>query len=522
MKPTFVRLLLALLLLGSTMGCRPSDTDDDDTTDDDDSTDDDDWTEPPEAKFDLTYSDPTGVAEWITSGDFSFGFNENGGGAISCIFADPSAGQPSRCDSLAGDANLASPGYGRSWQMSFRDELHSNRYNPTQAGFRDSWGTPTPLLQGDSCGGPGGRLYVSPYRLPIYSNKKFDWVEHEDVVEDGYTNDNGDTDNDELDESGSSQLDEIRSEWTYSALYEDYSDRVTADVAIIRHAYQADFRHPPDAIRQFSSGGFLDNGNPVLKESAIWLDLAPDEGAPASLQGPQVATPLDLATGIFGYSGRVRWSFGYNNALWIDSSGQWQEGELQDCEEKVEIQIGADQHTELYDGNANSVLGGNPANYAGQSNLPMMLLSSGGTDELTTAQAVGFYLPENDCNANQTVGWHETKGDILYSQDRRGRVVFSGNHRACGNPATKLLWRDPDDLLPDVRGENDQTNVTIRIRTLGMLNPDTAPAGVIERFRLDVRLLFGTPAEILAAVQELEAGLSTQAVNCEVTPTCAD
>jgi hypothetical protein len=126
------------------MGCGPSGTDDDD-----DSTDDDDWTEPPEAKFDLTYSDPTGVAEWITSGDFSFGFNENGGGAISCIFADPSAGQPSRCDSLAGDANLVSPGYGRSWQMSFRDDLHSNRYNPTQAGFRDSWGTPTPLLQGD-------------------------------------------------------------------------------------------------------------------------------------------------------------------------------------------------------------------------------------------------------------------------------------------------------------------------------------------------------------------------------------
>jgi hypothetical protein len=27
---------------------------------------------------------------------------------------------------------------------------------------------------------------------------------------------------------------------------------------------------------------------------------------------------------------------------------------------------------------------------------------------------------------------------------------------------------------------------------------------------------------LLAAVQELEAGLSTQAINCEVTPTCAE
>ncbi|HIG26594.1 MAG TPA: hypothetical protein EYQ50_01895 [Verrucomicrobiales bacterium] len=259
----------------------------------------------------------------------------------------------------------------------------------------------------------------------------------------------------------------------------------------------------------------------MLNEDAIWLDLAPDEGAPASLQGPQVATATDLATGIFGYSGRIRWSFGYTHALWVDSSGQWQEGDLIDCNAKVQVQIGADQFTELFDGNPNTVLG-NPAAYAGQSNLPLMILSSGGTDSVTTADAVGLYLPENECNVKQTVGWNEMTGEQVYSQDRRGRVVISGNHRACGNPATKLLWRDPAELLPDVRSENDQTNLTIRIISLGMLNPENAPEGAIERFRLDVRILFGTPAEILAAVGELEAGLASQSVDCEVDPTCPE
>jgi len=39
---------------------------------------------------------------------------------------------------------------------------------------------------------------------------------------------------------------------------------------------------------------------------------------------------------------------------------------------------------------------------------------------------------------------------------------------------------------------------------------------------LDVRILFGTPAEILAAVGELEAGLASQSVDCEVDPTCPE
>jgi hypothetical protein len=237
-----LRILLALLLLALAPACGPEEPDDDDdsgtpddddTTDDDDSgtpddddatdddddsgPDDDDWVEIPETEFDVTYSDPTGVAQWITSGPFSFGFNEDGGGCISCILSDPSAGQPARCDSLAGDPNLVSPGYGRAWQNSFRDNLHSNRYNPTQAGFSDSWGIPAALTLGDSCNGPGGRLYVAPFRLPIYSNHKFDWVENEDIVSDGYADDGDASDNDGIDESGLSQLDEIRSEWNYTA-----------------------------------------------------------------------------------------------------------------------------------------------------------------------------------------------------------------------------------------------------------------------------------------------------------------
>jgi predicted small lipoprotein YifL len=531
MKALISSLTLLVLLFGTAAGCRNKNPDDDsgtkdtretDDTNHKDSSDTDDWTEPREAEFALTYTDPTAATEWITSGNFSFGFNENGGGMMSCILPDLGEGHPERCDSLAGDPNLVAPGYGRGWQLALRDDLHSNRYNPTQGGFKDNYGTPTSLALGASCGGPGGRVYIAPYRLPIYMNHLFDWVEHEDIESDGYSDDNGNSDNDAVVESGISQLDEVRSEWRYTAYYEDQSNQVTADVAIIRHVFQTDYRHPPDAIHQFSGAGLLDNGNPVLDLDGIWLDLAPDEGAPASLQGPQVATPLDLASGIFAYSGRVRWSFGYDHALWIDNSGRWQEDEVIVCNEKTLVQIGEDQFTDLYDGNPDGRLGGNPANFNGQSNLPLLVVSTGGKSEVETANAVGLYLPENECNIQQTVGWNVTTGEEVYSQDRRGRVMVYAKHSACTDPPTKLMWSDPDGVLPDVYSEDDHTNLAFRVFTLGLLNPDTAPEGVIERFRMDLRILFGTPSEILAAVQELEAGLSSQTVNCEITPSCTE
>jgi hypothetical protein len=474
----------------------------------------------PESEFDLTYSDPTSVTHWVESGDARFGFSDKAGGYMSCLLPNHRGVLPERCDSLAGDPNLGAPDYGRGWQSAFRDDLHRGRHNPTQAGYDDSWGVPVNLRKGESCGGPGGRVYIAPFRMPIFSNGKYDWVENEDICPDPYDDDRDTTDNDGIDESGLSQLDEVQSEWTYSGYYEDISDRVRAEVGAIRHVYQTEYRHAPDAILQFGESGVMDNRKPPVDTRAIWLDLAPDEGAPESLQGPQVATLEDYATPVFGYSGRVRWSFGYNNVLWVDSEGQWQEDQVLECNKKILVQYGEDQHADLYDGDLTDLLGSNPSR---QTDLPLMLLSAGGVDEVDTAEAVGVYMPENRCNTNQVVGIDPDTGEQIYAQDRRARVVFSANHRACKTGTsneTRLVWEDPEGIEPDVYIENDQTNIAIRSYLTGMLNPENAPEGVIERMRLDVTLLLGTPTEILAAVAQLEDARSREHVSCEVTPTC--
>jgi hypothetical protein len=152
-----------------------------------------------------------------------------------------------------------------------------------------------------------------------------------------------------------------------------------------------------------------------------------------------------------------------------------------------------------------------------------MILSSGGIDEVDTADAVALYLPENRCNQQHVVGWDPDTGETVYTQDRRTRVLFSANRLACRtgtDKAERLFWEDPEGIRPNRYAENDFTAIAIRQYQLGLLNPSTTPMGLIERMRMDVRLLFGTPTEILAAVHELQEMSEIDPESCEVTPTC--
>jgi hypothetical protein len=485
--------------------------------------DDGDFTETPTSEFDLVYSDPSRTTHWVRSRRTSFGFTDLGGGVMSCILPNQTEGLPDRCDSLPRDANLVAPDFGKSWQATMRDSQHRGRHNPTQAGYDDSYGVPVDVSMGESCDGEGGRMYIAPFRMAIFSNSKYDWVQNEDIATDGYKEDDDNTDNDGVDETGLSQLDEVESEFNFTGYYEDASDRVTADVAVLRHMFQADFRRDPDAIFQFGEGGVMDNGVSALNPSAVPRDLAPDAGGHELLQGPQVATPEDYATTNLSYSGRVRYSFRHNNVLWVDARGEWQEDEVVECEKKVLVQYGEDRFHELYDKNPDGKMGGDPDDFAGQTETPLMILSSGGIDEVDTADAVALYLPENTCNQQHVVGWDPDTGETVYTQDRRTRVLFSANRRACRTGTDKderLIWEDPEGIRPSRYAENDQTNIAIRLYQLGLLNPSATPEGLIERMRMDVRLLVGTPSEILKAVTELQAMSEIDPESCEVTPTC--
>ena len=469
----------------------------------------------------IEMSNPTAVTHWLSSGDTHFGINSLGGGYVSCILQGEVGERPEECPSSFGDDNVVSVGYGRGWQMAIRDQLHKGRHNPTQAGFRDSAGAPSDVSLGGSCGGPGGRIFVAPFTLPIYSNSKMDWVENEDLVPDNISTDGGNSDDDEIDESPFTQADEITSEWVYSGLYEDASDRVTADVAIVRHLAQADYRFIPDAIYQFGAQAKLLDGNSVINtKAAEWLDIAPDASAPEELLGPQIAAHDDYATAIYSYIARARYSLGYHTMLWIDDAGEWQEELVTECNDPTTLQLYGDQHLELFEGNPNSLLGGNPAGFSGVTDRPLIIRSTGGLDELDTAMAIGAYLPATTCNTKQTVGVETETGRILYSQDRRVRYAMIANRRACGaEPGiddTKLMGVPGE----EVSVENDHTSLGLRFYSLGVLSPEKGVPEAHERMRLELYLFRGTPSEIRAAVEELEASSLFGEANCEVAPTC--
>lgn len=471
----------------------------------------------------IEVSNPTAVTHWLSSGDTHFGINSLGGGYVSCVLQGGVVARPDQCPSSFGDDNIVSVGYGRGWQMAIRDQLHKGRHNPTQAGFRDSAGAPSEVSEGASCSGPGGRVFVAPFTLPIYSNAKNDWVENEDLVPDNFSDDGGNSDQDSIDESTLSQADEITSEWVYSALYEDASDRVTADVAIVRHLAQADYRHVPDAIYQFGEQALMIDGSSVINpKGAEWLDIAPDASAPAELQGPQIAAHDDYGTSIYSYIARARYSLGYHTMLWIDEAGQWQEELVTECDNLASLQLYGDQHLELFDGNPNSLLGGNPAGFSGMTDRPLIIRSTGGLDELDTAMAVGAYLPPTACNTKQTVGIETASGDVVYAQDRRVRYTLIANRRACGaEPGvseTKLMGVPGE----EVTVENDHTSFGLRFYSLGVLSPEKGVPGVHERMRLELYLFAGTPSAIRAAVEEMEASGLLDQGDCEVAPTCQE
>jgi len=83
-------------------------------------------------------SDPSVTTDTLRSGELVLGINSNGGGVINYLY-------------LPGTGNIFGPQsvkYGRSGQSAMRDALHGGRYNPTQAGFNETLGTPCTVKKG--------------------------------------------------------------------------------------------------------------------------------------------------------------------------------------------------------------------------------------------------------------------------------------------------------------------------------------------------------------------------------------
>jgi hypothetical protein len=131
-------------------------------------------------------SDPKVSTHRLKIGKITFGFSAKGGGYLNY------------CD-LGDGKNICSPFYGRGWQHSIRDFYHSHRYNPTQAGFRDFEGARVTVLSSKD------KITIPKYNLPLFSDPKYDFVEHEELIEENekYIKRGKNTDNDGIEENTS-------------------------------------------------------------------------------------------------------------------------------------------------------------------------------------------------------------------------------------------------------------------------------------------------------------------------------
>ncbi len=393
-------------------------------------------------------ADPTAVTHTFKIRDITFGFSDQGGGYLN--FVD------------FGDGKNAVPAFfGRGWQGSVRDQLHSGRYNPTQAGFHDYAGAPVPLVATDHS------LTIPKFQLPLYGDPVFDFTEHEDLVPDfkGYK-DNGNSDTDGLKETGLSQDDELRSEFDFEGLYEDATDLAGGTIPVLRFYSRYTYAREPKAILQFGKKALLADGKPVLVESSRTKDISP------ALMGSQTAKDDDLSDIVFtAYGIRLIPASGYTTPLWIEQ-GKWQSTSLETVkgwgkERRFFLPVPStdkDPQEEMLE-------------------HPFLLLAKG--DNPDTSPAVGLYTPtKSEINTHQILGLDKTSGKIVYREDRRTKNFLVLSH-----------------VVPT------QAALLSRFFLTGMLAPGHGRPNVLETLQNETFVLFGTPNQIRDCVANLERKL---------------
>jgi len=415
------------------------------------------WTPEP-AKTDLPIakkSDPKVVTHKIQSGPVTIGFSDQGGGYLN--FCDVGDGR-----------NIVSPNYGRGWQGSIRDGLHSGRYNPTQAGFTDQCGSPA------HCRVENNRFIIDKYNMALYGDPVFDFTEHEDLAPDyrGYK-DNNNCDTDGIDESGLTQDDELRSDFDFAGVYEDVSPLTGNGIPAFRHRFYYAYAREPKAMLQFGKQARLLNDKPVLVEDNRITDVSP-----VALPGDQTPTDTDLSLITFSAYG-LRFlktpELDIAAAMWPEN-GKWSVQERKETG-GTSIRLLGNQYPDL-----KTTTGRDPhADYGkqGAADIPLILFANG-TDP-GSSRGVGLFVPNTPQNVKQTVGLDRKTGKLLYSEDRRLQSWFT------------FGW---------ARGP--QIIVVARSTLTGTLAPGRAMPDAIEALYQEVYLLYGSPSEILNAAQHIE------------------
>ena len=390
-------------------------------------------------------SDPTMVTHELRIGELTFGFCNKGGGYLNYL-------------DLGDGANQVYPDYGKGWQGSLRDRLHGFRYNPTQAGFRDHAGAPVEVELSEN------KFYIPAFNLPLYGDPQFDFTQYEDLASDyvGY-NDNNNSDKDGLAEIGMTQDDELRSEFDFTAMYENSTGLAGGTIPVLRYFCRYIYMREPKAILQFGENAVKETGADVLVGQFHKDDIS------RIIPGAQSSTNIDLAEIIFtGYGIRLFTDNGYTTALWYQDN-QWQNASITEFEGR-----GNEMKFEL-----------KPSTRGNETLLQnsFLVLSQGTNPD--TDKAFAVYTPMvGKHNVMPVVGTEKASGKVVYRENRSTRsFIFFSN------------------VIPS------QIGIRNRFIMDGLLAPGNGQEGVVEAIEHETFILYGTPNEILQAVQTINQNL---------------
>lgn len=414
-------------------------------------------------------SDPTLHPFNITSHGATLGVRNTGGGYANYL-------------DLGNGKNLIAAAYGRGWQPSIRDLMHSGRYNPTQAGVSDQAGTPVTLSLAPSTHGPGQRVDIHNYAMALFLNPGFNFA-----LPPWRNFPLGTRDTDGVNDGKVPLQDQLTSEFDFSGFYQDASGLADNAIPVFEFEYSMTYARDPgqeatwkpgmpySAIDQFGPNARNEDGTPVLKPSA--RQSIGGEHFPARL-----ATNTDLSSGLMDVGIRIVYSAGYHTVMWLSERGQWQSASL-DEQQKLRFPF---------------YVKGRPKQFAS-----FAVLVKG--DDPEKSPAIGLYIPQSSLiNSQPVVGIDEKTGSTVYTEDRRNSWLMSMERIGPSDPNEKSIREYRVDGVPI---ENHFTILRPAMRYTGLLAPSHGLPGVDERIRCQEFALIGTPNQIRMAVEKIREKL---------------
>lgn len=378
-------------------------------------------------------SDSRITTHQLRSGNVVLGISAHGGGYINML------NLPGQGDIMG----FASDRYGRGGQSAMRDRLHGGRYNPTQAGFHETLGTPSVItMTGDS-------MVINPRMCALWhGDGKYDYIRWENIGADPYGDDGGNSDIDLIDEEDleGQQLTEVGSEFDYYGVYENYMGRQGINIPCFRHYYEYRFiREPGHCLSQFGPGTAIYNESQIV-----------DDISQVHPEGVHEATATDI-------SGLIKvWSLRNDRSIWdppyrhiITSQGNWL------IQNRTDDLPNGDIH-------------GPDAIYQ-----PLMIISD--SPDRDRGTALGLYRPDSEINTYVIVGRQDSTGIQLYKDDRTNNVKMV--EQPARAPALAKYGFSLDGK--------------------GILSPLRTDSGVYEVLRSEFYILVGSPDEIFEAANAI-------------------